>query len=162
MGLRFIESLRAVRRVVLFGLFAWKAVGLSSLHLCVCSFVRRRFLHAFWELGAPFGESWGPLGFQLGSSGVAWAPFWGLCGSLLFISGALGCSWAPFWGRLSAWGGPRWLFCSPWQPQSFPSQERGNCATPPTLDFGALACTGCYSSIWAKPPKNSKCCPHVH
>jgi hypothetical protein len=88
LGLIFIESFRANHRVVLFGLFAWTAVGLSSLHPCVCSFVRRRFLRAFWELGAPFGESWGPLGFQFGGSGGVGTILGSLCISSVHFGGS--------------------------------------------------------------------------
>ena len=60
----------------------------------------------------------------------------GLSGAPL---GALG-------GSLGAFGSPR----------SFPSQGTGKFPTPPTLDFGALACTGCYFLLFGQAVKRLK------
>ena len=101
--LAFIQSLRAFRRAVLFGLVAWWVVGLLSLRLSVCSFDHGGFLRTFWEL------AWGLLGSILGAWGVAWAPFWGLWAPLGLHFGGLGPPWASFlglWGFSGAFGAP--------------------------------------------------------
>ena len=61
-GWRRIQTLRAFRRAASFGLFAWRVVGLLTLHVSVCSFVRGGALRTFFGLGASFGESWGRFG----------------------------------------------------------------------------------------------------
>ena len=106
-----IQSLRAVRRAVLFGLFAWWVVGLLSLGLSVCSFERGASCAHFGSL------SWGPLGFHFGSSGACLVTILrslGALGSILgfwgaplgSIFGALGLLWC-LWGSLGApWGLP--------------------------------------------------------
>ena len=129
--------------------------------LCICqcvrSFVRRGFLRTFWELRATFGEPWGPLELHSRSSGGSLGYHFGISGDLLgFIWWALGVSWGPFWSLLGASGGPWGLFGRPWQPRSFPSQGTGKLATPPTLDFGALACTGCYFLLFGQAVKRLK------
>ena len=108
-GWRRIQSLRAFRRAVLFGLFAWWVVGLLSLRLAVCSFDRGGFLRTsrklvlgasrapFWVLGGSLGNHFGVSGPLLGSIlgvwGLPWASFLGLWGS----SGASGALWGPPW-----------------------------------------------------------------
>ena len=99
-----IQSLRAFRRAVSFGLLAWWVVGLLFLRLSVCSFDRGGFLCTCRELAlgaswAPFWELWGSLGHHFGVSGPI--HFGGLGAPLGFIFGALGLLWR-LWGSLGA------------------------------------------------------------
>ena len=105
----FIQSLRAFRRAVLFRLFAWWLVGLSSLRLSVCSFDRGIFLRSVREL--VLGASWASF-WELGGSP---GHHFGVCGLLLgSILGVWGCLGLHFWGSgtplvpLGLLGGPPW------------------------------------------------------
>ena len=104
-----IQSLRAFRRAVLFRLFAWWLVGLSSLRLSVCSFDRGIFLRTVREL--VLGASWASF-WELGGSP---GHHFGVCGLLLgSILGVWGCLGLHFWGSgtplvpLGLLGGPPW------------------------------------------------------
>ena len=108
-GWRRIQSLRAFRRAVLFRLFAWWLVGLSSLRLSVCSFDRGIFLRSVREL--VLGASWASF-WELGGSPGHHFGFWGLLlGSILGVWGCLGLH---FWSSgtplvpLGLLGGPPW------------------------------------------------------
>ena len=75
MSVVVIQSLRAFRRAVLFGLIACWVVGLLSLRLSVCAFDRGCVLRTFKEL--VLAASWAILG----ALWVAWALFWDLWAS---------------------------------------------------------------------------------
>ena len=91
-----IQSLRAFRRAVLFGLFAWWVVGLLSLGLSVCSFERGASCAHFGSL------SWGPLGFHFGSSGDCLVTILRSLGALGIHFRVLGSSLRlHFWGSVA-------------------------------------------------------------
>ena len=123
----FVQSLRAFRRAVLFGLFAWWPVELLSLRLSVCSFDHGGFLRTF-------------RGLVLCAS---WAPFWELEGSLehhFEVSGLL-CGWLQFGsagGRLGtifrSLGAILGIWGLPWA--SF---------------LGLWGCSGAFGALWGLP-----------